>query len=66
MTVVLVLSGGQVTFFKSNGVTLLLLLVKETITFNSLPIFLVTVSLQLLVTDILNVTKSLLVTTKSN
>jgi hypothetical protein len=35
-------------------------------TFNPLPIFLLTVPLQLLVTDILNVTKSLLVTKKVN
>ncbi len=35
-------------------------------TFNPLPIFLLTVPLQLLITDILNVTKSLLVTKKVN
>ncbi len=49
---------------KSSGVTLLLLMVKEAS--YPLTIFPVTVPLDLLVTAILNVRKSLLATTKSN
>ncbi len=57
--------GGKLLLL-SNGVTLLPLLVKETSYFYSVRylFFLVKVPLQLLVTDNLNITKSLLVTTK--
>ncbi len=51
---------------KSNGITLLPLLLKETSYFHSISPFFVTVLLLLLVTTLLKVTNSLLVTTKSN
>jgi hypothetical protein len=64
----LICSGGQVPF-KSSGAMLLPLLVKvkiATFIFFRCPFFIVTVLLQFLVTDILNVIKELLVTTKNN
>ncbi len=59
-------SGGQVTFKKQLSYFTSVTCKSNSLLLIRYPFFIVTVPLQLLVTDILNVTKQLLVTTKSN
>ena len=59
-------SGGQVTFKKQLSYFTSVTCKSNSLLLIRYPFFIVTVPLQLLVTDILNVTKALLVTTKCN